>query len=134
MPSDLRHWVGVARHFTFRSVPPIDDRESGIAKTDRVAPTPEYMPDVTCSRCGQTRSGFERAPFPGKIGARVVQEICQQCWSDWLKQQTMLINHYGLNVMDPQARSFLTKNMEAFLFKKGGEEDVDTSKQGTIAW
>jgi hypothetical protein len=24
--------------------------------------------------------------------------------------------------------------MEAFLFKKGGEENVDTSKQGTITW
>ena len=44
----------------------------------------------------------------------------------------MLINHYGLNVMDPQARSFLKQNMEAFLFKTGGEEDVDTSKKGTI--
>ena len=92
------------------------------------------MPDVTCSRCGQTRSGFERAPFPGQIGARVVQEICQQCWSDWLKQQTMLINHYGLNVLDPQARAFLTNNMTAFLFKSGMGEDVDTSKKGTIQW
>ena len=44
----------------------------------------------------------------------------------------MLINHYGLNVMDPQARSFLKQNMEAFLFKTGGEEDVDTTKKGTI--
>ena len=50
------------------------------------------------------------------------------------KQQTMLINHYGLNVMDPQARSFLTKNLEAFLFKAGHGEDVDTTKQGTINW
>ena len=32
------------------------------------------------------------------------------------------------------ARSFLKKNMEAFFFKKGGEEDVDTTKKGTIAW
>ena len=92
------------------------------------------MPDVKCSRCGQTRGGFERAPFPGQIGARVVQEICQQCWSDWLKQQTMLINHYGLNVMDPQARAFLTNNMTAFLFKSGASEDVDTTKKGTIQW
>jgi Fe-S cluster biosynthesis and repair protein YggX len=46
----------------------------------------------------------------------------------------MLINHYGLNLMDPQARSFLTKNMEAFLFKSGSGEEVDTSKQGTINW
>jgi Fe-S cluster biosynthesis and repair protein YggX len=92
------------------------------------------MADTTCVRCGQTRAGFERPPFPGAIGARIVAEICQDCWSQWLRQQTMLINHYGLNVMDPQARSFLKKNMEAFLFKSGGEEDVDTTKKGTIAW
>ncbi len=89
---------------------------------------------VTCVRCGQTQAGFERPPFPGPIGARIVESLCQECWGQWVKQQTMLINHYGLNVMDPQARGFLTKNMEAFLFKTGHEEDVDTSKKGTITW
>lgn len=92
------------------------------------------MADVTCTRCGQTRAGFEKVPFPGAIGTRVVAEICQDCWAQWLKQQTMLINHYGLNVMDPQARQFLTKNMQSFLFKAGAGEDVDTSKKGTINW
>jgi Fe-S cluster biosynthesis and repair protein YggX len=88
---------------------------------------------VACVRCGQTRAGFTRPPFPGTIGARVVEEICTQCWADWLKQQTMLINHYGLNVMDPQARSFLMKNMTAFLFKTGDSADIDTSKKGSIS-
>jgi Fe-S cluster biosynthesis and repair protein YggX len=92
------------------------------------------MPDITCTRCGQTRAGFDRPPFPGPIGARIVDGICQECWSQWLKQQTMLINHYGLNVMDPQARNFLKQNMQAFLFKTGAGEDVDTSKKGTIEW
>jgi Fe-S cluster biosynthesis and repair protein YggX len=92
------------------------------------------MPDTSCSRCGNTRAGFDKPPFPGPIGTRVVAEICQQCWSDWVKQQTMLINHYGLNVMDPQARAFLMKNMKAFLFKAGAGEEVDTTKQGTIEW
>ena len=92
------------------------------------------MPDLTCSRCGQTRAGFERPPFPGAIGARIQGEICQVCWGDWLKQQTMLINHYGLNVMEPQARTFLTRNMQAFLFKAGAGEDVDTTRKGTISW
>jgi Fe-S cluster biosynthesis and repair protein YggX len=92
------------------------------------------MADVQCTRCGQTRDGFEKGPFPGKIGERIVGEICRDCWGQWLKQQTMLINHYGLNVMDPQARQFLTKNLEAFLFKAGREEHVDTTKQGTINW
>lgn len=92
------------------------------------------MADVTCVRCGQTRPAFERAPFPGAIGQRIVAEICQDCWGQWVRQQTMLINHYGLNVMDPQARSFLTKNMQAFLFGTGAAEDVDTSKKGSISW
>jgi Fe-S cluster biosynthesis and repair protein YggX len=89
---------------------------------------------VTCTRCGQSREGFEKAPFPGAMGQRIVAEICKECWGLWLKQQTMLINHYGLNVMDPQARAFLTRNLDAFLFKTGRQEDVDTSKQGTINW
>ena len=91
------------------------------------------MADVTCARCGQTREGFEKPPFPGAIGTRIVSDICKDCWAQWLKQQTMLINHYGLNVMDPQARQFLTRNMDAFLFKAGQTDDVDTSKQGTIS-
>ena len=90
------------------------------------------MPDLTCSRCGTTRDGFDRPPFPGAIGQRVLAEICQVCWGDWLKQQTMLINHYGLNVMDPQSRQFLVKNMSSFLFKAGDSAEIDTSKQGTI--
>jgi len=95
------------------------------------------MPDVvTCARCGQTRAGFERPPVGvvGEAGARIVEQICQQCWGDWLKQQTMLINHYGLNVMDPQARQFLTRNRDAFLFRSGQAADVDTSQKGTISY
>ena len=87
-----------------------------------------------CRRSCARNPGFERAPFPGQIGARVVGEICQDCWGLWVKQQTMLINHYGLNVMDLQARGFLTKNMQAFLFGTGAPEDVDTSKKGSINW
>lgn len=92
------------------------------------------MADITCVRCGQTRQAFERAPFPGALGARIVKEVCQDCWAHWVRQQTMLINHYGLNVMDPQARAFLTKNMQAFLFGAGAAEDVDTTKKGSISW
>jgi Fe-S cluster biosynthesis and repair protein YggX len=92
------------------------------------------MAEIICTRCGRTATGLDRAPCPGAIGARALAEICADCWGLWLKQQTMLINHYGLNLMDPQARQFLTRNMEAFLFKSGNQESVDTSKQGTINW
>ncbi|MBM4192892.1 MAG: oxidative damage protection protein [Gemmatimonadetes bacterium] len=90
------------------------------------------MPTIRCARCGKDKDAFDRAPFPGAIGARVIAETCRDCWGDWLKQQTMLINHYGLDVMNPEARKFLTRNLEAFLFKSGSSDAIDTSKQGTI--
>lgn len=59
-------------------------------------------------------------PFQNEIGLRAYQEICNVCWSDWLKHQQQLINHYGLNLRDPKAKEFLFENMEKFLFQ-GGE-------------
>jgi Fe-S cluster biosynthesis and repair protein YggX len=97
-------------------------------------PERDDMPTITCAKCGDQKEGFVKAPFPGAMGARILDGTCQECWQLWLKQQTMLINHYGLNVMDPQARQFLTRNMEAFLFKGGRQDDVDTTKQGQITY
>lgn len=92
------------------------------------------MTDIQCTRCGETRAPVAFAPFNNDLGKRIHAEICQVCWAEWLKRQTALINHYGLNVRDPDARKFLLENTEKFLFSTGEAEGVDTSKQGTIAW
>ncbi|HEU0014741.1 MAG TPA: oxidative damage protection protein [Longimicrobium sp.] len=92
------------------------------------------MADVTCVRCGQTRAGLPFAPFNNELGKRIHAEICHVCWAEWLKYQTMLINHYGLNLREPEAKQFLLENTEKFLYKTGDAEEVDTSKQGTIQW
>ena len=92
------------------------------------------MADIQCVRCGETRAQVAFAPFNNDLGRRIHAEICQECWAQWLKQQTMLINHYGLNVREPDARKFLTEQTERFLFGTGESDQVDTSKQGTIQW
>ena len=55
-------------------------------------------------------------PFPNELGLRVYEQICGDCWAEWLKTQQQLINHYGLNLRDQQAKDFLFTNMEQFLF------------------
>jgi Fe-S cluster biosynthesis and repair protein YggX len=92
------------------------------------------MPDIKCTRCGEERPALPYAPFNNELGQRIQAGICQVCWGEWLKHQTMLINHYGLNVRDPDAKKFLTENTERFLFSTGDAEQVDTSKKGTISW
>ena len=91
------------------------------------------MAEITCVRCGRQGPPLPYAPFRSDLGERIQATICQTCWSEWLQQQTMLINHYGLNLRDPDAKKFLTEQTEKFLFG-GDTEEVDTSKQGTISW
>lgn len=74
------------------------------------------MPEITCARCSQTAPQLPAPPAPGPTGLRVWERICAACWQAWLQHQTALINHYGLNLRDAEARRFLTTQMEAFLF------------------
>lgn len=83
------------------------------------------MAEIQCTRCGQAREGMAFQPFQNDIGRRAYQQICGVCWADWLKFQQQLINHYGLNLRDQQAKDFLYKNMEQFLFP-GAEGQADS--------
>jgi len=74
------------------------------------------VPTITCTRCGQSRDQLTRPPLPGDLGNRIYDTICQDCWKEWLRQQTAVINHYGLDLLDAKARQFLTQQTEAFLF------------------
>jgi Fe-S cluster biosynthesis and repair protein YggX len=94
------------------------------------------MTDATirCRRCQKDAVPLAKPPFRSELGERIVHEICASCWQDWLKQQTQLINHYGLDPRDKRARDFLYEQIEQVLFDGGAGKDIDTSKQGTIEW
>ncbi|HEX9755775.1 MAG TPA: oxidative damage protection protein [Gemmatimonadales bacterium] len=74
------------------------------------------MTALTCSRCGQERDRMAFRPFPTELGKRVFEQICAVCWAEWVQYQQALINHHGLNLQDPNARTFLYENLERFLF------------------
>lgn len=75
---------------------------------------------VHCAKLGIDAEGLDFAPWPGSLGQRIYAEISRQAWQQWLAHQTMLLNEYRLNPLDPKARQFLSGEMEKFLFG-GGE-------------
>ena len=77
---------------------------------------------VFCSKLKQNAAGLEAPPFPGPLGEKIFNHVSKQAWSMWLAHQTMLINEYRLNLMDPKSRSFLAGEMEKFLFGTGSEK------------
>lgn len=74
---------------------------------------------VHCAKLGHDAEGLDFAPWPGPLGQRIYAEISKQAWQQWLGHQTMLLNEYRLNPLDPKSRQFLTLEMEKFLF--GGD-------------
>ena len=76
---------------------------------------------VNCVKLHAELPALSAQPYPGDLGQRIYDTISAQAWNQWLERQTMLINEYRLSMIDPQARQFLTEQMEAFLFGDGGE-------------
>lgn len=71
---------------------------------------------VYCVKLGRELPGLEKPPFPGSLGQRIYEQISQQAWEMWNAQRTLIINHYGLNMGDPEARKILREQMEEFFF------------------
>ncbi|MEZ4679070.1 MAG: oxidative damage protection protein [Caldilineaceae bacterium] len=71
---------------------------------------------VNCAKLGRELPGLEQPPYPGELGQRIFNTISQEAWELWKQHAVILINHYGLSLVDPQAQEFLRNQMEEFFF------------------
>jgi len=80
---------------------------------------------VFCQKLNIEAEGLAFQTWPGELGKRVFENISQQAWDMWVNHQTMLINEYRLNPMDPKAKEMIVTEMEKFLFGEGSELPAD---------
>lgn len=74
-----------------------------------------------CVLLKREAEGLERAPYPGELGQRILENVSKEAWQKWLGHQTMLINEYRLVAFEPKARQFLVGEMEKFFFGTGSQ-------------
>ena len=77
---------------------------------------------VNCVKLGKEAEGLARQTYPGDLGKRIFENVSNEAWQMWLRQQTMLINEYRLSPIDPQHREFLEKEMDKFFFSDEGSK------------
>ena len=77
---------------------------------------------VNCVKLGKEAEGLNFQTWPGELGQKVFENISQEAWNMWINHQTMLINEYRLNPMDPEAKKMIVKEMEKFLFGEGSQK------------
>lgn len=74
---------------------------------------------VDCVKLGKQAEGLEFQKWPGELGKRIFEQVSEKAWNDWLRQQTILINEYKLNPLDPDNKKYLAEQMEAYFFGDG---------------
>ena len=76
---------------------------------------------VFCRKYQQELEALAQAPFPGTVGEDILNHVSAKAWAEWTEHQTRLINEKHLNMMDKEARKYLTEQRDKFL--SGGDFD-----------
>jgi len=74
---------------------------------------------VNCVILKKEAEGLDKAPYPGELGQRILENVSKEGWKQWMSQQTMLMNEHRLSPIDPKHRKFLEEEMEKFFFGGG---------------
>lgn len=74
-----------------------------------------------CRKYKKEMDGLAFAPIPGDKGKAIFDNVSQQAWNEWVQHQTLIINEKKLNLMDLDARAYLTDQMNKFF----DGEDID---------
>ena len=85
---------------------------------------------VQCAKYGTELPALERPPFPGELGQRIYNNISKMAYDAWQQQATLIINHYGLNMADPQSQEILFEQMEDFFFGSGAGQPITGAPAG----
>ena len=76
---------------------------------------------VNCVKLGKEAEAMDRAPLPGEVGQRIINNVSKEAWRLWMQHQTILINENRLSLIEPKTREFLQAEMEKFLFSDDAE-------------
>ena len=81
------------------------------------------MTILHCIKLGKDLEGLERAPYPGELGKKILENVSKDAWQMWLEHQTLLINENNLNLFEASSQSYLKEQMEKYFF---AADDLDS--------
>jgi Fe-S cluster biosynthesis and repair protein YggX len=53
-------------------------------------------------------------PFRGELKEKVLANVCQDAWNEWLTEQVKIINELALNLGDPRSHDIIEQRAKEF--------------------
>jgi Fe-S cluster biosynthesis and repair protein YggX len=70
---------------------------------------------VHCARCGKDAPRMPAPPFNNAQGRMLQERVCVDCWREWIRMGTNIINHMHLPLNDPRAQKMFDEKLYEFL-------------------
>jgi len=72
-----------------------------------------------CSRCGRPDAKLAKQPFKGPLGQKIFDNVCTNCWREWIPMGTKVINELALVLSTPSGQQMYDQYMQEFLQLEG---------------
>jgi Fe-S cluster biosynthesis and repair protein YggX len=95
----------------------LEELGAGIPEAAEASPAPRGgrgPGGFQCRRCGGGEPMAE-APMRGELGQQIRESICADCWREWLRMGTKVINELRLDFRDADAQATYDRHMKEFL-------------------
>ena len=83
------------------------------------------MTTLFCIKLNKELESLDRAPYPGDLGKKILENVSREAWQMWLDHQTMLINENNLNLFEASSQSYLKEQMEKYFFDSGNLDSIE---------
>ncbi|MFT7579279.1 MAG: Fe-S cluster biosynthesis and repair protein YggX [Myxococcota bacterium] len=89
---------------------------------------------VLCSRLQTELPAITgRITFAGDFGARILAEVSQKAWAEWMEMQIKVINEYRLHLGEPSHRQVLQDSAGQFFRFDGGDGNLGAGPEGGMS-
>ena len=82
------------------------------------------MTTLLCIKLNKELEALDRAPYPGKLGIKILENVSREAWQMWLDHQTMLINENNLNLFEDSSQNYLKEQMEKYFFDSDNLDSI----------
>ena len=76
---------------------------------------------IKCVKLGRDAVGMPYKPFDDELGQKIFDGVSFEAWKMWPEHSKMLINEYLLDLVTPEAQSFLREQMDSYFFGPGAQ-------------
>ena len=83
------------------------------------------MTTLFCIKLNKELEALDRAPYPGELGKKILENVSKEAWQMWLDHQTMLINENNLNLFEASSQSYLKEQMEKYFFDTDNLDSIE---------